>query len=111
MINERRCLIWLRMLNGAALFAAHHPGRRQRKKTMTKARTAFGIAVSGSSLLYLLMTRLPNGKRNGGHYAGGDGWSSSSWFGGCDSASGNSCSSSDGGDSGGGGDCGGGGGD
>ena len=83
------------MLNGAALFAAHHPGPRQQEKTMTSAMTAFGIAVGGTSLLYLLMTRLQNGKRNrgsssassgsdGGHYAGGDGWTISSWFGGGD---------------------------
>jgi hypothetical protein len=109
------------MLNGAALFAAHHSGRRQRETVMTSAITAFGIAVGGSSLLYLLMTRLRNGKpsrrsspdssgSDNGSYAGGDGWGLSSWFGGGDSASGNSCSSSDGGDSGGGGDCGGGGG-
>ncbi len=62
------------------------------EKTMTSAMTAFGIAVGGTSLLYLLMTRLQNGKRNrgsssdssrsdGGPYAGGDGWTISSWFG------------------------------
>jgi hypothetical protein len=121
MINERRRPIWRRMLNGVALFAAHHPDPRQRDKTMTSAMTAFGIAVGGTSLLYLLMTRLQNGKRkrgwssassgsDSGHGTGG-GWTISNWFGGGDSASDNSCSSSDGGDSGGGGDCGGGGGD
>jgi hypothetical protein len=100
---------------------ARNSETRQRAKTMTSAMTAFGIVVGGTSLLYLLMTRLQNGKRNrgssslssgsdGGQYAGGDGWTISSWFGGGDSASDNSCSSSDGGDSGGGGDCGGGGG-
>jgi hypothetical protein len=89
---------------------------------MTSAMTAFGIAVGGTSLLYLLMTRLRNGKRSrgsspdnwgsdGGHYAGGEGRSLASWFGGGDSGSDNSCTSSDGGDSGGGGDGGGGGGD
>jgi hypothetical protein len=89
---------------------------------MTSVMTALGIAVGGSSLLYLLMTRLRNGKRNrgsssassisdGSQFAGGDGWTIANWFGGGDSASDNSCSSSDGGDSGGGGDCGGGGGD
>jgi len=33
---------------------------------MTSAMTAFGIAVGGSSLLYLLMRRVQNGKRNHG---------------------------------------------
>src|ERR1700730_17164452 len=108
-------------------FAAHHPAgrqrdRRPREKSMTNAMTAFGIAVGGTSLLYLLMTRLRNGRRSrgsssdssgsdSGYYAGGDGWGLSSWFGGGDSASDNSCTSSDGGDSGGGGDGGGGGSD
>jgi hypothetical protein len=80
---------------------------------MTSAMTAFGIAIGGTSLLYLLITRLQNGKRSRGsspdssgsdslHYAGGEGWGIASWFGSGDSASDNSCPSSDGGDSGGG---------
>jgi hypothetical protein len=73
MINERRCRIWLRMLDNTGLFAAHHPGRRQREKTMTSAMTAFGIAVDGISLLYLLMTRVQNGKRNRGSSSGSSG--------------------------------------
>jgi hypothetical protein len=88
---------------------------------MTNAMTAFGIAVGGTSLLYLLMKRLQNGRRSrgsspdntgsdSGSYAVGDGGGIAAWFGGGDSASDNSCSSGDGGDSGGGGDGGGGGG-
>jgi hypothetical protein len=120
MINERPRSIRRRMLNSAALFAVQHPGRRQRETVMSSAMTAIGLAVGGSSLLYLLMTRLRNGKggrrsspdssgSDSGYYAGGDGWSLSSWFVSGDSGSGNSCGSSDGGDSGG-GDSGGGGG-
>jgi hypothetical protein len=114
MINERRRSIRRLKLNIAALFAVHHPGRRQRETFMTSAMTAIGIAVGGSSLLYLLMTRLRNGKggrrsssdssgSDSGYSTGGDGWALSSWFGNGDSASDNSCSSSDGGDGGGGG--------
>src|SRR5882757_1777344 len=89
--------------------------RGQRETVMTSAMTAFGIAVGSSSLLYLLITRLQNGRRSrrlsrdssgpdSGTYAGSDGWGLSSWFSSGDSASDNSCNSSGGGDSGGGGD-------
>jgi hypothetical protein len=90
---------------------------------MTRAMTAFGIAVGGTSLIcYVPMTRLQNSQRNrrssgdrsatdGSNYAGGDSWTISHWFGGNGSASDSSGNPGDGGggDSGGGGDGGGGG--
>ena len=66
---------------------------------MTSAMTAFGIAVGATSLIcYLLMTRLQGRRANrgssghspspdGANFAGSDGWSIVTWFGGDNSAS------------------------
>jgi hypothetical protein len=82
---------------------------------MTSAMTAFGIAVGATSLIcYLRMTRLQSCRANrgssghspspdGGNFAGGDGWSIFTWFGGDNSASDSSGNPGDSGESDGGG--------
>jgi hypothetical protein len=128
MINERVRHICRRLLAGRCFSATHNqvPSCDSgRGETMTSAMTALAIAVGGTSpICYLLMTRLQNRRANrgssghspapdGGNFAGGDGWSIFTWFGGDNSASDSSGNPGDsaGSNSGGGGDGGGGGGD